>query len=98
MRRMLRSVRSQPPTLPKPKYKSPRRLTLPAQFAASEHSKGFLKMDEVRCKCGRVYEEKRMRLPVRDVDSWSCVCGEVLREWNGGVCFGYRLIRDIKYR
>lgn len=53
-------------------------------------------MDEVKCKCGRVYEEKRMRLPVRDVDSWSCVCGEVLREWNGGVCFSYRLIRDIE--
>lgn len=50
-------------------------------------------MDEVKCKCGRVYEETRTRLPVRDVDSWSCECGEVLREWNGGVCYSYRLIR-----
>lgn len=52
-------------------------------------------MDEVKCKCGRVYKETRKRLPVRDVDSWSCVCGEILREWNGGVCFSYHLIRDI---
>lgn len=51
-------------------------------------------MDEVKCKCGRVYEETKMKLPARDVDSWSCECGEVLREWNGGVCYKYRLIRN----
>lgn len=52
-------------------------------------------MHPITCKCGRVYEEKEVKLPARDGDSFSCVCGEVLREWNGGVCYIHRLVKDV---
>lgn len=52
-------------------------------------------MDEIKCDCGRVYSEQKIKLPARDVDSSSCQCGAVLKEWNGGVCYVHRLIKDV---
>lgn len=51
-------------------------------------------MDEIKCKCGKTYLEKRHKLPVRDKDVSKCSCGEILREWNGGVMYSHTLIAD----
>lgn len=47
---------------------------------------------KVTCKCGRVYEEKETKLPMRDKDNYVCSCGHELNSWNGGVMYSYKLV------
>lgn len=38
---------------------------------------------ETTCeKCGRVYEVKVTRFPMRDKDSFECACGNQIDSWN----------------
>lgn len=40
-----------------------------------------------RCECGRIYELRKIKVPVRDKDSIHCECGRELMAWNGGVMY-----------
>ena len=42
---------------------------------------------EVCPKCGKVWQIRKMKLPMRDKDELYCDCGHVLMSWNGGVMY-----------
>lgn len=46
--------------------------------------------------CGAVYEEKRIKLPMRDKDEEHCECGSLLKSWNGAEMWEYTLISHGK--
>ncbi|TCZ75383.1 hypothetical protein E0485_17410 [Paenibacillus albiflavus] len=48
------------------------------------------------CTCGREWLITKHHSPMRDKDSESCLCGEELVSWNGGVTYSVRLVKDIK--
>lgn len=47
------------------------------------------------CECGRVWELRKRKVPQRDIDSESCICGRSLVSWNGGCVWRVEFIKDI---
>lgn len=56
---------------------------------------------KVACECGRVWRLTKIKVIVRDKGHVTCICGKVLKEWNGehvwtGTTWMGSLIRDLK--
>lgn len=53
--------------------------------------------DIICSKCGAKYKLYKIKSPMRDKDSESCViCGNTLISWNGGVMYNTKLIEEDK--
>ena len=51
-------------------------------------------MIEICNKCGAEYEVNKIKLPMRDKDKEYCICGNLLRSWNGAEMWEYKLIKS----
>jgi hypothetical protein len=48
-----------------------------------------------RCDCGKFWELKKLKSPVRDKDDIHCTCGRTIIEWNGGVMYIAYPLKDV---
>lgn len=47
---------------------------------------------EITCECGRTWKLTKVKTIMRDKDSFDCICGKELIEWNGGHTWTGKLV------
>jgi hypothetical protein len=58
---------------------------------------GCMKLEEEKTrKCGWVYRLFGSRTISRDIGELECICGGVLKSWNGAVIWSKELIKDVE--